>query len=141
VPACFICCLIVAITKNKNYFASQAAKPSAPSWKGSGEEAPGIEPVHPSCRGVPIPPNSLYRWATEAFCYWERASGSYKPIVCRSSNHPTTHHPTSKYSSIHLQNEPASFPSLPASPLPGQPFNPPHPLQQEQMLNGYQLQS
>jgi hypothetical protein len=32
-----------------------AAKPSAPSCEGSGEEAPGIEPVHPSCGGVLIP--------------------------------------------------------------------------------------
>jgi hypothetical protein len=59
--------IFITVTEKKASSLSRGAKPSAPSCEGSGEEAPGIEPVHPSCGGVPIPPNSLYRWATEAF--------------------------------------------------------------------------
>jgi hypothetical protein len=53
-----------------------ATKPSAPSCKGGSEEAPGIEPVHPSCEGVPIPPSSLYHWATGGFLIFGKKYGS-----------------------------------------------------------------
>jgi hypothetical protein len=46
--------LDVAVTKKILSF-SGAAKPSAPSCKGNGEEAPGIEPAYPSCRGARVP--------------------------------------------------------------------------------------
>jgi hypothetical protein len=43
------------VWQKKSNLELEAAKPSAPSCEGSGEEALGIEPVHPSCEGVLIP--------------------------------------------------------------------------------------
>jgi hypothetical protein len=53
--ACLLDCCCQPLTEKVVSVFAGAAKPSAPSCIESGEEAPGIEPVHPSCGKVLIP--------------------------------------------------------------------------------------
>jgi hypothetical protein len=124
--------LDVAVTKKILSF-SGAAKPSPPSCKGSGEEAPGIEPAYPSCRGARVPAQQFIPLDHGGFLMLVERTH----ISRRYSNRRINTQSTNLKRLFNPSQAPAPSPSLPAYTcmymylLLWRPLNPSHLLHEE----------